>query len=39
MIKFSADELNHFPEKHEARRKPDFMVKRGVIEDIEMSMV
>lgn len=39
MIKYSADELSHLPEKHEARSNPDLMVRRGVIEESEMSMI
>lgn len=36
MIKFSTEEINRLPEQHEARKNPDLMIERSVIEIIDL---
>ena len=36
MSKFSAEELDKLPAKHEARRNPDLMIERKVLQRLEM---
>lgn len=35
LVKFSSEELEKLPEKHEARINPDLMVERSVVENVE----
>jgi tRNA(His) guanylyltransferase len=35
MVKFSTDELDKLPTKHEARKNPNLMVERSVVEQVE----
>jgi tRNA(His) 5'-end guanylyltransferase len=39
LIKFSADELERLPAKHEARNNPNLMVERSVVEAIQMPPI
>ena len=36
MTKFSAEELDRLPEKHEARKNPDLMIERSKVKQLEM---
>lgn len=36
MVKFSAEEINNLPEKHQARTNPDLVIERTVVEEIDM---
>jgi tRNA(His) guanylyltransferase len=36
LVKFSTDELARLPEKHEARRNPDLVYERSVVERVEL---
>ena len=36
LVKFSIDELARLPEKHEARRNPDLVYERSVVERVEL---
>jgi tRNA(His) 5'-end guanylyltransferase len=36
MVKFTADEIDRLPAKHEARRNPDLTIDRSVVERVEL---